>query len=100
VLNHRQQKHHLRGDDREPIASERQAAEAFFTPKRQPVEPSVSHPAPSDERSKRKPRVLPMLSPAPVRSKEIAAPVNPEPRTAREIPRSLPSAPEMPCVPR
>jgi hypothetical protein len=29
-----------------------------------------------------------MLSPAPVRSKEIAAPVNPEPRTAREIPRS------------
>jgi hypothetical protein len=88
LLNHRQQKHHLRGDDREPIASERQAAEALFTPKRQPVEPSVSDPAPSAERSKRKPRVLPMLSPAPVRSKEIAAPVNPEPRTAREIPRS------------
>jgi hypothetical protein len=67
LLNHRQQKHHLRGDDREPIASERQAAGALFT---------------------RKPRVLPMLSPAPVGSKEIAAPVNPEPRTAREIPRS------------
>ena len=88
LLNHRQQKRHLRGDDREPIASERQAAEALFTPKRQPVEPSVSDPAPSAERSKRKPRVLPMLSPAPVGSKEIAAPVNPEPRTAREIPRS------------
>ena len=51
LLNHRQQKHHLRGDDREPIASERQAAEALFTPKRQPVEPSVSDPAPSAERS-------------------------------------------------
>jgi hypothetical protein len=88
LLNHRQQKHHLRGDDREPIASERQAAEALFTAKRQPVEPSVSDPVPTDERSKRKPRVLPMLSPAAVRSKEIAAPVNPEPRTAREIPRS------------
>jgi hypothetical protein len=56
LLNHRQQKHHLRGDDREPIASERQAAEALFTPKRQPVEPSDSDPAPSAERSKRKPR--------------------------------------------
>jgi hypothetical protein len=60
LLNHRQQKHHLRGDDREPIASERH--EALFTPERQPVEPSVSDPAPSAERSKRKPRVLPMLS--------------------------------------
>jgi hypothetical protein len=88
LLNHRQQKHHPRGDDREPIASERQAAEALFTPKRQPVEPSVSDPALTDERSKQKPRVLPMLSPAAVRCKEIAAPVNPEPRTAREIPRS------------
>ena len=88
LLNHREQQHPARDDDRERNTSARQAAEALFTPKRQPVEPSVSDPAPSAERSKRKPRVLPMLSPAPVRSKEIAAPVNPEPRTAREIPRS------------
>jgi hypothetical protein len=32
--------------------------------------------------------VLPILSPAPVRNEEAAAPVNPEPRTTREIPRS------------
>jgi len=85
--NHRQQPHHPRGDDRERIASARQAAEALFTPKRQPVEPSVSDPAPSAARPARKPRVLAILSPAPVRSKEVAAPVNPEPRTTRQIPR-------------
>jgi hypothetical protein len=32
--------------------------------------------------------VLSILSPAPVRNEEVAAPVNPEPRTARQIPRS------------
>jgi hypothetical protein len=88
VLNHRQQPHHPRGDDRERITSARQAAEALFTPKRQPVEPSVSDPAPSAEQPARKPRVLPISSPAPVRNEEVAAPVDPEPRTAREIPRS------------
>jgi hypothetical protein len=88
LLNQRQQHHPPRGDDRERITSARQAAEALFTPKPQPVEPSVSDPAPSAERPARKPRVLPMLSPAPVRSKEIAAPVNPGPRTTRQIPRS------------
>src|SRR5580692_6081919 len=69
LLNQRQQHHPPRGDDRERTASARQAAEALFTPKRQPVEPSVSDPAPSAERPPRKPRVLPILSPAPVRKK-------------------------------
>ena len=32
--------------------------------------------------------MLPILSPAPVRDEEVAAPVDPEPRTTREIPRS------------
>jgi predicted ABC-class ATPase len=32
LLNHRQQQHHLRGDDRERITSARRAAEALFTP--------------------------------------------------------------------
>jgi hypothetical protein len=88
LLNRRQQQHHLRGDDRERIASARKAAEALFTPKRRRVAPSVSESAPSAEQSARKPRVLPILSPAPVRNNEVAAPVNPEPRPTREIPRS------------
>src|SRR5712671_2648737 len=45
LLNHRQQPHPSRGDDRERIKSARQAAEALFTPKRQPAEPS--DPAPT-----------------------------------------------------
>ena len=32
--------------------------------------------------------MLPILSPAPVRNEEAAAPVNPEPRTTRQIARS------------
>jgi hypothetical protein len=88
LLNHREQQHHPRGDDRERIASARQAAEALFTPKRRPVELSVSDPAPSTDPPARKPRVLPILSPAPVRNEEVAAPVDPEPRTTRQIPRS------------
>jgi hypothetical protein len=88
LLNHRQQQHDLRGDDREPITSSRRAAEALFTPKRQPAEPSVSDPEPSAEQPAPKPRVLSILSPAPVRNEEVAAPVNPAPRTTRQIPRS------------
>jgi hypothetical protein len=88
LLNHRQQHHPHLNDDRERIASARQAAEALFMPKPQPVEPSASDPVPSAERPARKPRVLPILSPAPVRNEEVAAPVNPEPRTTRQIPRS------------
>jgi hypothetical protein len=83
LLNHRQQQHHPRGDDRERITSARQAAEALFTPKRQPVEPSVSDPVPSAEQPARKPRVLPILSRGPVRNEEVAAPSNPEPCRSR-----------------
>ena|ERR1700730_1601411 len=68
------------------ITSARRAADALFKP--QSVEPSASDPAPSAERPARKPRVLSILSPAPVRNDEVAAPVDPEPRTARQIPRS------------
>jgi hypothetical protein len=64
LLNHRQSPHYARDDDRERITSARQAAEALFTPKPQPVEPSASDPAPSAERPARKPRVLSILSPA------------------------------------
>jgi hypothetical protein len=88
LLNHREQQHHPRDDDSERTTSARRAAEALFTPKRQPAEPSVSDGVPSAEQPARKPRVLAILSPPPVRSKEIAAPVDPEPRTTRHIPRS------------
>jgi hypothetical protein len=88
LLNHRQQQHDLRGDDRERTTSARQAAEALFTPKPQPVEPSAFATVPSAERPARKPRVLPILPPAPVRNEEAAPPVDPEPRTTRQIPRS------------
>src|SRR6202035_4713898 len=88
LLDQRQQQQPPRDNDRDRITSARQAAEALFTPKRQPVEPSISDPAPSAERPARKPRVLSILSPPPVRNEEAAASVNPEPRTARQIPRS------------
>jgi hypothetical protein len=88
LLNHREQQHHPRGHDRERITSARRAAEALFTPKPQSVERSVSDPVPSAEQPTRKPRVLAILLPAPVRDKEVPAPVNPEPRTKRQIPRS------------
>ena len=88
LLNHRQQPHLPHDDDRERITSARQAAEALFTPKPRAVEPSASDPAPSAERPARKPRVLAILSPAPLRNEEVAAPVDPEPRTTRHIPRS------------
>src|ERR1700730_1926897 len=67
-------------------AGPRRAADALFKP--QAVEPSASDPAPSAERPARKPRVLAILSPAPLRNEEVAAPVDPEPRTTRHIPRS------------
>ena len=50
--------HHPRGDERDRITSARKAAEALFTPKRQPAERSVSDPVPSVEQPARKPRVL------------------------------------------
>jgi hypothetical protein len=80
----------LRPDRRRlPLSSvTRRAAEALFTPKPQSVGPSVSDPVPSAEQPARKLRVLSILSPAPVRNEEAAAPVNPEPRTMRQIPRS------------
>jgi hypothetical protein len=87
VLNRRQPPYHLQGDDRERISGARRAAEALFAPKREPVEPSASDSVASVEQS-RKPRVLAISSPAPVRNKDVAPPANPEPQTTREIPRS------------
>jgi hypothetical protein len=53
-----------------------------------PFPPSAERPRPRPSDPARKPRVLSILSPAPDRNNDVAAPVNPEPRTTRHIPRS------------
>ncbi len=84
----RQQQPHPRGDDGERVTRARHAAEVLFAPKRQVVEPSVSASPSSADQPARKPRVLGILSPVPVRLEGIKAPVAPESQTTREIPRS------------
>jgi hypothetical protein len=84
----RQQQPHSRGDDGERVTRARHAAEALFAPKRQVVEPSVSASLSSADQPARKPRVLGISSPVPVRLEGIKAPVAPESQTTREIPRS------------
>ena len=83
----RQHQPHPRADDRERIASARQAAEALFTSKPPVSAPSVADTAPADQ-SVRKPRVLSIISTAPARHVELETPVNPEPHTTPEIPAS------------
>ena len=82
----RQQQQSPRSDDHERITRARQAAEALFTVKPPVSTPSVSETPPADQ-SVRKPRVLRIIPPAPVRHDEAQSPVAPAPPT-REIPRS------------
>jgi hypothetical protein len=86
----RQQQRKPYGDDREQeqVIRARQEAEALFTSKPPPVStPAV--PEALTDRSTRKPRVLPILSPAaPVRHQERETPPAPEPPTMRPIPGS------------
>jgi hypothetical protein len=86
----RQQQPHPRGNDRAQITRARQAAEALFTSKPPPVSTrAVPEPLTPTDRLTRKPRVLPILSPAaPVRHEERGMSAAPEPQTMREIPRS------------
>ena len=90
ILLSRQQPIKSRGEDREQITRARQAAEALFTSKPPPVStPTIPASLTTTDRSTRKPRVLPILSPAaPVRHEERETPAAPEPQTTREIPRS------------
>ena len=62
----------------------------MFTSKPPPVStPTIPASLTTTDRSTRKPRVLPILSPAaPVRHEERETPAAPEPQTTREIPRS------------
>jgi DNA invertase Pin-like site-specific DNA recombinase len=63
--------------------SPRQAAEALFTPKPEVTEQPSD---PSQPPKGRKPRVLPILPPAPIRHETVDAPATSEPVTAPDIP--------------
>ena len=79
-----QQQRQFLGDDREQIVRARSAAEALFAPKpeitEQPVSETLQPP------HSRKPRILPILPPVPIRQKTADAPVSPEQPAAPEIP--------------
>ena len=64
--------------------SARQAAEALFTPKPEVTNHSVSDP--SLPAQARKPRVLPILSPAPIRQETVNAPATSQAPTAPDTP--------------
>jgi len=69
LLPHRhQQQRQFRGDDREQMMTARRAAEALFTPKPDLDVQPVPDPAPSIK--VHKPRVLPVLPPAPIRQED------------------------------
>jgi hypothetical protein len=84
LLHRPQRQRQFRGDDREQKMSARQAAEALFTPKPDVIEQPVSDP--SQSAKARKPRVLPILPPAPIPQQTVDAPAIPEPATAPDIP--------------
>ena len=90
ILLSRRQQIKPRGNDREQITRARQKAEALFASKPQPVStPAVPESLTPTDRSTRKPRVLPVLSPtAPVRYEELESPAALEPQPMHDIPRS------------
>jgi hypothetical protein len=88
ILFSRQQQPYPQGDERERIARARQAAEALFASKPAVDEPSVvEDPAPSDQQP-RKPRVLSIVPPAPVRAEHPEPQARRTRRPSRGIPRS------------
>jgi Protein of unknown function (DUF2934) len=80
--------HRDSGNDRERLTSARQAAEALFTPNRQVTEQSIREGVAPTGRSVRKPRVLPISPPAPVRHEEVEAPISPKQQMTPKIARS------------
>jgi hypothetical protein len=74
------------GHYREPITSARKAAEALFAPKPEAEGQSLSDP--EEPVAARKPRVLPALSPMPIRWETID--VTAAPSTSRRLSRSPP----------
>ena len=84
MRDHPLQQRQSRGDDREQSVRARQAAEALFTSKQDVAERPF--PELSQAPHPRKPRILPILPPAPIRQQTVDAPVPPEQRHAPEIP--------------
>ena len=76
-----------RGDDRERITKARQAAEALFISKPPVSRPSVPDSPPADHAA-RKPLVLRIISPTPVRHDQPESSVAPAPPAREIIPRS------------
>src|SRR5262245_57985765 len=72
------------GEDRGRLLSARRAAEALFAPKPEAHKPPVSDPGQPLET--RKPRVLPALTPAPIRHEIVDIPAASAPPAAPEIP--------------
>jgi hypothetical protein len=87
--DHYQQHDRFRSGDREQIMRARQAAEALITPKQDIAE----QPAPSavQEPKSRKPRVLPILAPAPIRHEVADASMSSESPTTPQIPIEKPA---------
>ncbi len=84
----RRQQPYPQGDERERVARARQAAEALFASKPAADEPTVPEdPAPAVQ-AVRKPRVLSIVPPPPVREQHPAAPARRTRRISRGIPRS------------
>jgi hypothetical protein len=88
LFDRSQHQHYDRGDDRERLASARQAAEALFTPKRKIAEQSMREGAAPAAESVRKPRILAILPAAPVCHEEPEAPISPKQQMTSEIARS------------
>ena len=88
MFDRSQHQHYDRGDDRERLASARQAAEALFTPKRKIAEQSMREGAAPAAESVHKPRILAILPAAPVCHEEPEAPISPKQRMTSEIARS------------
>jgi hypothetical protein len=84
LIDRPQRQRQFRGDERQQIMSARQAAEALFTPKPEVTDHSVSDP--SLPAQARKPRVLPILSPAPIRQETVNAPATSQAPTAPDTP--------------
>jgi hypothetical protein len=84
----RRQQPYRGGDERERIAGARQAAEAVFAAKPPDGERSAVETSSLANPPARKPRVLAIVPPAPVRHEPATAPPRRAPRASRAVPRS------------
>jgi hypothetical protein len=77
-----------RDHDRERIEKARQAAEELFKPEQQAGKETVPNALAPAEQSPRKPRILAVSSPVPIRGEAVVTPVSLKQPTMPEIPVS------------